>query len=183
MKRLICLDRDGVINKNPRRFDYIKKPYQFRFVPGARKAIRELTTAGFDIVIISNQAGIAKGIFTKDDLRRIDEKMYKAIEASGGKIRKSFYCIHHPEANCHCRKPKDGHIRKAAGRSAIDKKNSYFIGDTERDSGAGKKFGLRTIAVLSGYCGRNDIRQWKVQPDFIATDLLAAAKVILKNNK
>ncbi|MFH1645936.1 MAG: HAD-IIIA family hydrolase, partial [Candidatus Omnitrophota bacterium] len=118
-------------------------------------------------------------LFTMDDLKGIDQKMHKGISEAGGKLRKSFYCLHHPDAGCECRKPKDGLIHHAVGNKKIDMKNSYFIGDTERDTGAGKKFGLKTIAVLTGYCQKKDIKKWKVQPDYIADNLLTAVKEIV----
>lgn len=178
-KKMIFLDRDGVINRNPVYLDYIKKSSEFRFLPGARRAIRMLTDAGFDVVVISNQAGIAKGLFTRDDLKRIDEKMMKGVLASGGKIRGAYYCIHHPDADCECRKPKTGLIEKAIGKSRIDRGGSFFIGDTERDAVTGKRFGIKTITVLSGYNSKKDIKTWKVEPDFIAKDLLAAVKEVI----
>lgn len=179
MTRLICLDRDGVVNQNPPRFDYIMKPYKFKFIPGTRRAVKLLTEAGFDIVVTSNQAGVARGLFTNEDLNRIDKKMRNGINRSGGRIRKSFYCLHHPDAGCECRKPKIGLIQQAIGNKKIDIENSYFIGDTERDTETGKRFGLKTIAVLTGYCQKKDIKKWKVQPDYIAKDLLFAVKEIV----
>lgn len=179
---MLFLDRDGVINKNPVYRDYIKKPSEFYFLPGAGKAISMLNDAGFDIVVISNQAGVAKGLFSREDLKRIDQKMLEGLKAQGARIRKSYYCIHHPDADCQCRKPKTGLIKKAIGKRKLDRKNSYFIGDTERDIATGKKFGLKTVAVLSGYNSRKDIRTWEVKPDFIAKGLLAAVEeVILRN--
>lgn len=180
-KRMIFLDRDGVVNKNPIRYDYIKKALEFKFLPGVRQAVKMLTKAGFDIVVTSNQAGVAKRLFSKDDLKGIDKKLHKGVEASGGRIRKSFYCVHHPEAGCKCRKPNTGLIKKAVGKAKIDKRNSFFVGDTERDVMAGSAYGVKTIAVLSGYYNRKDMKSWQVKPDYICKDLLAAVKkVILK---
>ena len=99
-KGIVFLDRDGVINKNPTYRDYVKKPSEFKFLPGARRAVRMLNEAGFDIVVISNQAGVAKRLFSRKDLKEIDEKMLKGIKASGGRLKKICYCIHHPDANC-----------------------------------------------------------------------------------
>ncbi len=177
--KMIFLDRDGVINKNPPRSDYIKKPSEFKFLPNSRKAIRMLNDAGYDIAVISNQAGIGKGLFSKEDLKKIDEKMLKGIKASKGKIKRTYYCIHHPDANCNCRKPKTGLIEKAAGKNKIDMKGSFFIGDTERDVVAGSRSGFKTITVLSGYNKNKDIKKWKNQPDYIAKDLYTAVKRII----
>jgi len=178
--KMVFLDRDGVINKNPAHGDYIKRPSEFKFLPNARKAVKMLNNAGFDIAVISNQSGIGKGLFSKNELKKIDEKMLKGIKASKGEIKGTYYCIHHPDANCECRKPKTGLIKKAVGKNKIDFRNSFFIGDTERDVVAGGRSGLKTITVLSGYNKNKDIKRWKKQPDYIAKDLYDAAKRIVK---
>jgi len=181
-KRIIFLDRDGVVNYNPIRYDYVKKHSEFRFLPGARKAIRMLTETGLDVVIISNQAGVGRGLFTKKDLKGIDDKMLRGLHASGGKLKKIYYCIHPPDAGCDCRKPNTGMFKKAVSRIRIDHKNSFYVGDTERDTVAGSRFGVKTVAVLSGYAKKKDIKKWQIQPDFIADDLLAAVQnIILKS--
>lgn len=181
MGKFIFLDRDGVINKNPRYGDFIEKASQFKFLANVKKAIKLLNDAGFDIFVISNQAGVAKGLFTKTDLKRIDNKMLKGINTSGGKLKGIYYCIHHPDANCECRKPKTGLMKKAVGKKKIDLKNAFFIGDTERDAIAGEAFGVKTIAVLSGYAKTKDIKKWKVKPDYIAKNLYDAVKrIVLK---
>ncbi len=179
VKKVVFLDRDGVINKNPPHGDYIKKPSKFEFLSRAPEAIRMLNNAGFDIAVISNQAGIGKGLFSKNELKKIDERMLKGIKASGGKIKGTYYCIHHPDANCECRKPKTGLIKKAIGGNKIDFRNSFFIGDTERDVVAGGRSGLKTITVLSGYNKNKDIKKWKNRPDYIAKDLYDAVKRIV----
>lgn len=181
-KKIVFLDRDGVINKNPVYLDYVKKPSEFKFLPGSRRAVRMLNEAGFKVVIISNQTGVGKGLYSRLDLKQVTSKMLKGLEASKARLDKICYCIHHPDSGCGCRKPKTGMFKKAVGKTKFDRKRSYFIGDTERDTLAGKRFGVKTIAVLSGYNSRRDIRKWKVQPDFIAKDLLEAVKnIILKN--
>ena len=180
-RRIAFLDRDGVINKNPVYLDYVKGPKEFKFLPGAQKAIRMLNEKGIKVIIISNQTGVGKGLYSKDDLKRTTEKMLKGLKRSKARLDKICYCIHHPDSGCACRKPKTGMFKKAVGKKAFDKEHSFFLGDTERDTLAGHNFGVRTIAVLSGYNKRPDIKKWQVQPDFIAKDLLDAVKrIILK---
>jgi D-glycero-D-manno-heptose 1,7-bisphosphate phosphatase len=180
-KRIVFLDRDGVINKNPVYRDYIKNPSEFKFMPGSRMAIRMLNEAGFRVIIISNQTGVGKGLYSKEDLKNITEKMLKGLERSKAKLDKICYCIHHPDAGCDCRKPRTGMFKKAVKKIEFDHKNSFFVGDTERDTLAGKNFGVKVVAALSGYNKRKDIKKWEIQPDFIAKDLLDAVKrVILK---
>jgi D-glycero-D-manno-heptose 1,7-bisphosphate phosphatase len=181
MRRVVFLDRDGVVNVNPVYRDYIKKPSEFKFLPGSQKAIRLLNQAGFKVIIISNQTGVGKGLYSKKDLKDVTDKMLKGLKRSNAALDKICYCIHHPDSNCGCRKPKTGMFKKAVGKSRFDRRNSYFVGDTERDTLAGHAFKVRTIAVLSGYNNRKDIKKWQVRPDFIAKDLLEAVeKVVLK---
>jgi len=179
MERIVFLDRDGVVNINPVFRDYIKKPSEFRFLPGSRKAIRLLNHAGFKVVIISNQTGVGKGLYSKEDLRRVTDKMLKGLKVSRARLDKICYCIHHPDSDCGCRKPKTGMFKRAVGKISFDRKNSYFVGDTERDTLAGHAFRVKTIAVLSGYNNRKDIKKWKVAPDFIAKDLLEAVEEVI----
>jgi D-glycero-D-manno-heptose 1,7-bisphosphate phosphatase len=181
MRRIVFLDRDGVINKNPVYLDYVKNAAEFGFLPGSRKAIRILNNAGFEVIIISNQTGVGKGLYSKADLKGVTAKMLKGLETSNARLDKICYCIHHPDAGCGCRKPKTGMFKKAVGKRRFDRKNSYFVGDTERDTLAGHAFRVKTIAVLSGYNKRKDIKKWKIQPDFIAKDLLEAVEKVICN--
>jgi D-glycero-D-manno-heptose 1,7-bisphosphate phosphatase len=179
MRKIVFLDRDGVVNVNPVYRDYVKSPSEFKFLPGSRKAIKLLNQAGFKVIIISNQTGVGKGLYSKEDLKRVTDKMLKGLKASNAWLDKICYCIHHPDSNCGCRKPKTGMFKKAVGMSKFDRKNSYFVGDTERDTLAGHAFGVKTIAVLSGYNSRKDIKKWKVQPDFVVKDLLEAVEGVI----
>ena len=180
-KRYVILDRDGVINRNPQYLDYIRKPVQFRLLPGVRRALKMLGAAGFKMAVISNQAGVGKGLFSKDDLDAINRKMLRQLKAFGVRISKTCYCIHDPQENCACRKPNTGLLNIAIGRDSVDLHNSFFVGDTERDAVTGHRFGIKTIAVLSGYADTKAIRKWSIQPDFITKDLLSAVRdIILK---
>ena len=178
-KRIVFLDRDGVINYNPVYLDYVKSASEFKFLPGVKQAIKLLKEAGIDVIIISNQTGVGRGIFNEDDIKAIDNKMLKGIESSGGKLKKIAYCIHDPNAGCDCRKPKTGMFKLTTKGINIDKKNSFYIGDTERDVVAGNSFGIKTVLVLSGYDRAEDIKRWKIKPNFISKDLLTAVKDII----
>jgi len=182
-KRIAFLDRDGVVNRNAVHLDYIKGPSEFNFLPGSQKAIRMLNEAGFKVIIISNQTGVGKGLYSKEDLKNTTEKMLKGLDKAKARLDKICYCIHHPDSGCGCRKPKTGMFKKAVGKTEFDRKNSFFVGDTERDTLAGKNFGVKAVAVLSGYNKRKDIRKWKVQPDFIVKDLLDFAKLVISQTK
>jgi histidinol-phosphate phosphatase family protein len=159
---------------------YVLKWKEFRFLPGAKRAIKKLTDAGYSIYIISNQAGIAKKYFTLKDLKAITKKMAGELEKSGGKIKAAFYCPHSKEDNCGCRKPKTGLFKKALKKGNIDFRKTYFIGDNIRDVVAGKAIGCKTVLVLSGKVKSRNSKGWEAKPDLIKKDLLEAVESILR---
>lgn len=179
LKVLIFLDRDGVINKYPGDTKYVTSWREFRFLPRAKKAIADLSKSGFRIFIVSNQAGVSKGIFTRDALDGITKNMLEAIKKASGRIEGVYYCIHRREENCSCRKPKDGLIQAAKKKYPdADLKASFFIGDTITDMAAAKNAGCQSILVL---CGKEKIansKNWEVQPDFVFKDLWEASNFI-----
>lgn len=183
--KVIFLDRDGVINEFPGHGNYVTKVKDFRFIPGSVQAIKALTEAGYTIFVISNQAGVGKGVFTQDKLNRIDRKLHAGIKAGGGKIAKSLYCTHRSDAGCECRKPGIGNIRKAlksVGKTLAAARGAFFIGDAEGDMKAGKAAGCRTIAVLSGKETARGMKSWTVKSDYVAPNLKAAIEIILNEN-
>lgn len=178
--RVIFLDRDGVINKYPGYRDYVKDYKEFHFLPGVKEAIRKLTLKGFTIYIISNQAGIAKKIFSKEKLKDITKRMLKEIEDYGGKIKDVYYCMHKQQDNCSCRKPKTGLIQKAIKAKRVNLKDTYFIGDSLRDIETGKNAGCKTILVLSGETKEKDIENLPFKPDLITKNLLEATEKVFR---
>lgn len=182
MNKIIFLDRDGVINKDPEG-GYVKSPEDFEFLPGSLSAIKKLNSHGYDIIVISNQAGIAKGLYTKEDLKKVNAKMLSEIEKAGGRIRSTHYCIHRDEDNCLCRKPKVGLFRQATEGLSIDFKETFFIGDKRTDIEAGKRIGCRTILVLSGNTKKDDVLSWQIKPDYIKKDLKEAVDWIIVEDK
>jgi len=181
--KAVFLDRDGVINKDPGMGDYIKSWEEFEFMPGAIDAIMLLNKNGYEIFIISNQAGVAKGLFSQKDLDDITKGMLKQIEKKGGRIRSVSYCTHASDVGCECRKPNTGLIKKATAGLDIDFTKTYFIGDSRLDVGAGNNTGCKTILLLTGKEDPCDIKNWKYKPDFIKKDLMEAAKWILKEEQ
>ncbi|MCP4650068.1 MAG: HAD family hydrolase [PVC group bacterium] len=176
---IILLDRDGVINKNVKG-QYVSSWEGFEFLPRSLEAIRRLSESGLEINIVSNQAGVAKGIYTKAELDRITRNMLTKIEEAGGQIKAVYYCLHRDEDNCNCRKPKTGLYEQAIAGRKIDKEKVIVIGDSERDIVAGKKLGYRTILVLSGNTkNREAVDNFEVKPDSIALDLLDAVETVL----
>jgi len=147
LKKVIFLDRDGVINKKPPKADYVKNWNEFKFLPGAIEALKILTQNGYEIYIISNQAGIARGMMTEDDLKEIHEKMKKELENHEAKVSGIYYCPHGWDEGCECRKPKPGMFFQAAREHYLDLTKIIFIGDDERDVEAGEAAGVKTILV------------------------------------
>lgn len=183
MDKIIFIDRDGVINRDPEftKEGYVTRWEDFRFLPGALEALKCLTDKGFKIAVISNQAGIGKGIYTQEKLNEITERMLKEIEAAGAKIYSVRYCVHTSDANCGCRKPKTGLLKSAVKDLEVDFSGSYFVGDKKTDIEAGRQAGCKTILVLSGVTkDKDEVKDWPVKPDFIVKDLSEAVKHIIK---
>ncbi len=183
--KIVFLDRDGVINEFPGNGNYVTKVKDFLFVPGSLKAIRRLTEDGYSIFVVSNQAGVGKGIYSQNKLTRINRFMLKGVSREKGKIKKVFYCTHRSNDGCGCRKPGIGSIRKAfqiMKTSMREAPGSFFVGDTESDILAGRNAGCQTIFVLSGRETRQSIRKWPVKPDYIAKNLWEATNIITYEN-
>ena len=183
--KIVFLDRDGVINEFPGNGNYVTKLKDFHFIPGSLDALHILAQHRFSVFVVSNQAGVSKGIYSREKLNQITRKMLMGVRKRGGKIRKVFYCTHRSDAGCECRKPGIGLVRRAL--QLMDKtihiaKKAYFVGDTESDILAGHNARCKTIFVLSGREDRRYMRKWKVKPDFIADNLLAATKIITNSN-
>jgi len=182
--KTVFLDRDGVINKNLDN-DYVKRWDEFEFLPKSREAIKALTDAGWDIVVISNQAGVGKGLMTSRDVREINANMIAEIERCGGKIKAVYFCPHKPDDGCDCRKPKPGMLLRAAREYGIELTKSYLIGDKITDIQTGAQVGCTTILVRTGK-GEEDLQsrdQWPVSPDYIAADLFEAVQFLLNMNE
>ncbi len=182
--KIVFLDRDGVINQFPGNGNYVTKVKEFHFIPGSLEAIRLLTESDFKIFVISNQAGVGKGIYSKAKLQHITRNMLGEVKKSGGKIYKAFYCTHRSDDGCDCRKPAIGSVKKALelmNKKIHLAKKVFFVGDTESDILAGHNAGCKTIFVLSGREDRRHMRSWKVEPDYIAKDLFEATRIILSH--
>jgi len=146
-KKVIFLDRDGVINKKAPKAEYVKSWAEFEFLPEAIEAMSLLAQNNYKIFIISNQAGIARGAMTEQDLKEIHGNMEKELEKHNVKIEKIYYCPHGWDDGCECRKPKPGMLFQAAREYGLDLSKSTFIGDDERDLQAGDAAGCRTLLV------------------------------------
>jgi D-glycero-D-manno-heptose 1,7-bisphosphate phosphatase len=146
-KKTIFLDRDGVINKKAPKADYIKTWDDFEFLPGAIEAISLLTLNGYEIYVITNQAGIARGMMNERALMDIHNNMRKELRNHNARVTAIFYCPHGWDEGCECRKPQPGMFFRAARDFELDLTKSLFIGDDERDVQAGNAAWCKTILV------------------------------------
>ena len=146
---LLVLDRDGVINfESP---DYIKCPEEWIPIPGSVAAIGALSRAGFTLVIATNQAGVGRGYYTVETLESIHQKMLSMIAAEGGKIIRIYFCPHHPDDHCGCRKPKPGMLQQVQKDFHVKGNEMLFIGDSMRDYEAGKAVNCPFMLVRTGF--------------------------------
>ncbi|MBI4180200.1 HAD family hydrolase [bacterium] len=176
--RHIFLDRDGVLNAYLHD-DYIKTPAEFRFLPGAVEAIRQLTDAEYQIIIVSNQAGVGRGLMDRAALDAVTAHMLNGIHQAGGKILDIFYCTHGPRDGCDCRKPKPGLLLNAARKHAVELAATFLIGDNQADVQAAQAAGCRSILVLSGRSRAEEVAGWAVQPGRIEKNISEAVRTVL----
>jgi histidinol-phosphate phosphatase family protein len=135
-KPTVILDRDGVLNQKPARAHYVRSWDEFHWLPGAKESLQLLKIAGYRVVVVSNQAGIGRGVMTESDLAEINRHMLEESTQAGGTIDAMYYCGHDWDAGCECRKPKPGLLFQAQKELHLDLTRSLFIGDDERDQQA-----------------------------------------------
>jgi len=181
MNKSVFLDRDGTIN---REVNYLNNPDNLELLPRAAEAIKMLNEAGYKVVIITNQSAIARGFLTTERLNKIHERLLRLLSLREAKIDAIYYCPHHPNENCKCRKPRPGLILEASKEHNIELSGSYVIGDKLIDIEAGKRAGCKTILVKTGY-GEEEINNINDsnRPDLIVDDLYEAAKIIVEYTK
>ncbi|HVA96946.1 MAG TPA: HAD-IIIA family hydrolase [Candidatus Acidoferrales bacterium] len=146
-KNVIFLDRDGIINKKPPRADYVKSWDEFHLLPHALEALKLLTKQNYDIYIVTNQAGIGRGMMTEKDLQTIHKNFLKICNDNGITIKQIYFCPHDWNTNCECRKPKPGMFFQAAAEHNFDLTKALFIGDDDRDKIAGEVAGCKTYLM------------------------------------
>lgn len=187
MNRAIFIDRDGTISEE---VGYINHLSRFRLFPYSAAALNQLHKNGYLAIVITNQAGVARGYFSEAMVQEIHQQMKKELETSGARLDAIYYCAHHPsvgeppyQLDCDCRKPKPGLLLRAAQDNNIDLANSWMVGDRYSDIELAANAGVKSALVLSGY-GRGEWEHqresWSRQPDLVADDLLAAVNQIGK---
>ncbi|MEI7554289.1 HAD family hydrolase [Candidatus Chlorohelix sp.] len=145
---IIFVDRDGVINHN--RVEHVLRWEDFIFEDGALEAFRLLHQHNYEVVVITNQAAIARGLVTTEQVDSLHQRMMQEIETGGGRVKSVFYCPHKPEMGCHCRKPQPGLLLKAAQVYGARLDKSWLIGDYITDIEAGVAVGCNSVLVLTG---------------------------------
>jgi histidinol-phosphate phosphatase family protein len=143
----IILDRDGVLNEKAPRAEYVRTWDEFRWRLDARESLRRLNEAGFRVIIVSNQAGVARGALTEADLKDIHLRMVREAEQNGGRVDAIYYCPHNWEDGCECRKPRPGMLFQAQRDFSLDLSRTMFVGDDERDAQAADAAGCASALV------------------------------------
>lgn len=187
LRPAVFLDRDGTINEQ---MGYINHISRFQMLPSAVKAIKTLNEAQVPVVVVTNQSGLARGYFPPELLEEVHRLMREVLAEQGAHVDGIYVCPHHPEAKkeeyrlaCTCRKPQPGLILQAASELAIDPSRSFVVGDRWSDLQTAVNVEASPVLVLSGY-GKGDLQYigpfQKVQPAFVAEDLLGAVQWILQ---
>ncbi len=187
MRRAIFIDRDGTISEE---VGYVNHVSRYKLMERTAAAVKMINESDYLAVVVTNQAGVARGYFKEDMITRVHERMEQLLAAEGARFDKIYYCPHHPDVgeppyrkSCDCRKPKTGMIDQAKEELGIDVSNSFVIGDKFSDVAFAHKVGAKGILVLTGY-GRGEYEyaddQLKAKPDHIAEDLYDAVEWIMK---
>ena len=176
-RRAFFLDRDGVII---RQVEYLKNPDEVELMPGAVEALRLIHRGGFLAVVVSNQSGIARGRFTRDDLDKVQARLYGLLAAEGERLDAFYFCPHDPHVEqCSCRKPKPGMILDAAKDLDIDISGSFMIGDRPADLETGIAAGCRNWAMTRTGYGERLADDAERAGFMVCEDILAAVKTLL----
>jgi D-glycero-D-manno-heptose 1,7-bisphosphate phosphatase len=180
-RRAVFLDRDGTINVEK---EYLSLPGDFEFIPGAPQAIKLLNDAGFCVIVVTNQSGVARGYYDEAAVCALHRHMDAELAKHGAMVDAYYFCPHHPQhgigdyrKECGCRKPLPGMLQQAAAEFAIDLASSFIIGDKLADVEAGLKAGCRPLLVRTGY-GASESAGLP-EGVFTCSDILEAARAII----
>ncbi len=176
----IFLDRDGTVSEE---VGYMYDVSLYRVFPWTGEAIRRINQSGMKVLLATNQSGIERGYFQESMVHRVHDRLREKIALSQARLDGVYFCPHHPETGCNCRKPRPGMLLRARDELGLDLGRSYMVGDRYLDVRTGKAAGAGTVLVLTGD-GRQEYAEFKAadeQPDFVAEDLAEAVDLILKN--
>jgi D-glycero-D-manno-heptose 1,7-bisphosphate phosphatase len=185
-RRAIIMDRDGTVCDE---VGYVNHVDRIRLLPRSAAAIRAANEAGFQTVVVTNQAGVARGYFAESLVDEVHDRVRELLAEQGARLDGIYYCPHHPDVGappyrqtCGCRKPLPGMLERARDEMGIDLATSYMVGDTVKDLEAGHRAGTTNVLVLTGY-GKGELAYqshgWRVKPDHVADDLQDAVSWIL----
>ena len=175
----VFLDRDGTLNADT---GYVKSSEDFTILPGVGAALASLKQAGARLVVVTNQSGVGRGYFTSKDLEAIHSKLRLVLAEDGVTLDGLYFCPHHPDDRCNCRKPARGMIDRALAELQVDLSRAYIIGDSVRDVELAKQVGAHSLLVMTGPAGSEalaDLTGRDLSPDHVADDLPQAAEWIL----
>ncbi len=189
MKRAVFLDRDGTVSEE---VGYVNHVGRFRLIPRAAQGIRRINESDYLAVLVTNQAGVARGYFKESLVIAVHERLEELLAENGAHLDGIYYCPHHPTAgeppyrqDCDCRKPKPGMVLAAQRDLNIDVAQSFMVGDKHSDITFAQSVGMQGVLVKTGY-GLGEIEQWSAgwteQPDQICEDLLDAVEWILSRD-
>lgn len=177
-QRAVFLDRDGVIVREE---DYLDSVDRLDVLPGAARAMRSLRAAGFKIVVVTNQSGVARGYFSLHRLREIHRELRRRLARSGARWDALYVSPHGPESGHPWRKPGIGMLQAARRRFKIDFRSSYLVGDSTADILCARRAGCLPVLVRTGKGGRDG--KHRAEPEAVCRDLAAAARWILAREK
>jgi len=177
--KAVFLDRDGTIVRD---VHYLRDPDQLEILPKSAEAIRLLNRDGFKVIVVTNQSAVERGYITEEELMVIHERLLRLLKNEGAWVDAIYYCPHHPDEGCECRKPGTKLFERAVEEQNLDPKRSYTVGDKKMDILAGHGMGTKTALVLSRRSKEEseDVKRWSVKPDFIGCSLLEAVEWILQ---
>ena len=189
-RRAVFMDRDGTISEE---VGYVNHPSRYKVFPFAAEAVRALNEAGWLAVLVTNQAGVARGYFKEELVGEVHKVLVSELERDGALLDAIYYCPHHPTVgeppyrfDCDCRKPRPGLLLRAARELDLDLSRSWMVGDRYSDTELARRAGARSAFVLTGY-GRGELEfqsdAWPQRPDLIAENLLEAVKTIVTGDE
>lgn len=175
--KFIILDRDGVINYDSDY--YIKSPDEWIPIPGSLEAIATLNQAGYRVLVATNQSGVARGYYDLPTLQKIHEKFVTLLTSVGGEVEEIFFCPHHPDEKCGCRKPATGLFQQIQAKYAVNFAETYYVGDSYTDILVARSVGCKPVLVMTGN-GKKTLEKLTDHSGILQVDDLAAVADRLK---
>lgn len=173
-RRFVILDRDGTVIVERH---YLSDPDGVELIDGAGAALRRLGDLGFGLVVVTNQSGVGRGLFSPERLEEIHARLEALLAVEGVHLAGIYSCLHHPDVGCACRKPRTGLLERAARELGFEPSRAFVVGDLASDVDLGRAVGATTVLVRTGH-GSREIEAGLVRPDHVVEDLSEAAELI-----